>query len=83
MISMNSACRRYSREHDRNVGEKCIKEKRAWEVLPVGGRVGLLHYIVPSPPDKATSRLVAVVSVMVGYNNRMRAFTVFEKTESR
>ena len=57
--------------------------KRAWEVLPIGGRVGVLHYLVPRPPKDA--KFVAVVGVMVGYGNRMRAFSVFEKrtVESR
>ena len=51
--------------------------KRAFEVLPPGGRVGIIHYLVPSPPKP--SRFVAVVGVMCGFNNRMRAYSVFEK----
>lgn len=50
---------------------------RAFEVLPPGGRVGIIHYIIPSPPKEA--RFVAMVGVMCGFNNRIRAYSVFEK----
>lgn len=43
-----------------------------------GGRVGMLHYVLPQPP-KIGVRFVACVGVVVGYNNRMRVFSVFEK----
>lgn len=49
----------------------------ALEVLPSGGRVGLIHYLLPSPP-KGTI-FVACIGVCCGFNNRMRAYTVFEK----
>lgn len=52
--------------------------ERAWEVIPTGGRVGILHYIVPRPPAP-NAKFIAMVSVMVGFNNRVRAFTVFGK----
>ena len=52
--------------------------REAWRLVRPGGRVGLLHYIVPRPPHK-DARLLAVVGVMVGYGNRIRVFTVFEK----
>lgn len=39
-------------------------------------KVGILHYTIPRPPD--TARFVAVVGVFCGFNNRMRAFSVFE-----
>lgn len=42
-----------------------------------GGRVGILHYLVPSPPKH--TRFVAAVAVMVGFNNRVRVYSVFEK----
>jgi hypothetical protein len=51
--------------------------KRAFEVLPKGGRVGIIHYMVPSPPDPSV--FVAVVGVMCGFNNRVRVYSVFEK----
>jgi hypothetical protein len=50
---------------------------RAFEVLPKGGRVGIIHYMVPSPPKPSV--FVAVVGVMCGFNNRVRVYSVFEK----
>lgn len=50
----------------------------AWRLVRPGGRVGILHYIIPRPPTK-NARLLAVIAVMVGFGNRIRAFTVFEK----
>ena len=43
-----------------------------------GGRVGMLHYMFPQPPRTGV-RLVACIGVIVGYNNRMRCFSVFER----
>ena len=51
--------------------------RNAFEVLPPGGRVGLIHYILPSPPKDAV--FVAAVGVLCGYNNRIRIYSVFEK----
>lgn len=51
--------------------------RHALDVLPVGGRVGLIHYILPSPPKNAF--FVANIGVMCGYNNRIRVYSVFEK----
>lgn len=51
--------------------------ENAFQVLPPGGRVGIIHYIVPSPPKDAI--FVAVVGVMCGYNNRIRVYSVFER----
>lgn len=45
--------------------------------LPVGGRCGIIHYLVPQCPDNA--KFIACVGVVSGFNNRMRAFSVFEK----
>lgn len=47
-------------------------------VVRQGGRVGLLHYVLPQPPREGV-RFVACVGVIVGYNNRMRVFSVFER----
>lgn len=44
----------------------------------VGGRVGMLHYVLPQPPREGV-RFVACIGVIVGYNNRIRIFSVFEK----
>lgn len=51
--------------------------KSAFDALPSGGRVGMIHYILPSPPKGAT--FVAAVGVMCGFNNRVRVYSVFEK----
>ncbi len=48
------------------------------EAVVAGGRVGVLHYSLPRPPRK-TVRFIACVGVIVGYDNRMRVFSVFEK----
>jgi hypothetical protein len=51
--------------------------RHAFDALPVGGRVGIIHYILPRAPKP--SRFVAAVGVMCGFNNRIRVFSVFEK----
>ena len=50
----------------------------ALAALPPGGRVGIIHYILPSPPKEAV--FVAAVSVLCGFNNRVRIFSVFERS---
>lgn len=50
----------------------------AMDVLCVGGRVGLLHYVWPRPPAKGC-RSIAKIGVIVGFGNRERVFSVFEK----
>lgn len=54
--------------------------KRAMEVLPVGGKVGLIHYILPACPKNA--KFIACVGIICGFNNRIRVFSVFEKLEA-
>lgn len=44
-----------------------------------GGRVGVLHYILPQPPREGV-KFIACVGVICGYNNRMRVYSVFERT---
>lgn len=51
--------------------------KDCLSVVRVGGRVGMLHYVWPHPPKSARS--VAAVGVLVGFNNRIRIFSVFER----
>jgi len=51
--------------------------RNALDVLPPGGRVGIIHYILPSPPKDTI--FVAAVGVLCGYNNRCRIYSVFEK----
>jgi hypothetical protein len=50
--------------------------KNALEVLPSGGRVGLIHYILPNPQGAI---FVACVGVICGFQNRIRVYSVFEK----
>ena len=47
------------------------------DVVRPGGRVGMLHYVLPQPPREGV-RFVACIGVIAGYNNRMRVFSVFE-----
>ncbi len=49
----------------------------ALEALPVGGRVGLIHYQLPANPKNA--KFVAAVGILCGFNNRIRVYSVFEK----
>lgn len=77
----------YSKEDARHYrpGEDAYPEpnllvRNGLDAVPVGGKVGIIHYIVPQCPDDA--RFVALVSVFCGFNNRMRAFSVYEKTEN-
>jgi len=51
--------------------------RNALDVLPPGGRVGIIHYILPSPPKDVV--FVAAVGVLCGFNNRIRVFSVFER----
>jgi hypothetical protein len=53
--------------------------RNAIDVLPIGGRVGILDYVWPQPPKNA--REMAVVTVVTGRNNRARLYTVFERME--
>ncbi len=52
--------------------------KRCWEQLAPGGRYGVLHYQWARPPAP-DARQVAVVSVLQGWGNRARVFTVYER----
>lgn len=51
--------------------------KLCLDAVRPGGRVGMLHYEWPRPPKNARS--VAVVGVLVGFANRIRCFSVFER----
>jgi hypothetical protein len=56
--------------------------KRAFEVMKVGQKVGIIHCALPKAP--ANSREVACVQLISGFNNRGRVYAVFEKlAESR
>jgi hypothetical protein len=51
----------------------------ALSVCQVGGRVGVLDYVFPRPPNWMEVKLIAKISVTVGYDNRDRCFSVFER----
>lgn len=51
--------------------------RSALAVVRPGGRVGMLHYLIPRPPK--TAKFVACVGVIVGFGNRGRFYTVFER----
>ena len=53
--------------------------KNMLTAVRVGGRVGMLHYILPQPPREGV-KFVACIGVITGYNNRIRVFSVFERT---
>ncbi len=46
-------------------------------VIEVGSRVGILHYVAPRPPKGV--KFVALVTVFVGFENRSRLYSVYEK----
>lgn len=56
--------------------------KMCLEHVRPGGRVGMLHYLVPRPPKKMdgkNTKFVAVLGVMTGFGQRIRAYSVFER----
>jgi hypothetical protein len=50
----------------------------AINAVPIGRRVGILHYMNPRRPPNA--RFVALAAISSGHNNRGRFYTVFERT---
>lgn len=53
-------------------------------VLPVGRKVGIIHYVVPRCPPPLedgteVAKFIACVGIVCGFNNRIRCFSVFEK----
>lgn len=51
--------------------------RNALSVVRPGGCVGVLDYLVPRPPK--TARFVAFASVWCGFDNRVRAYSVFRR----
>lgn len=51
--------------------------QEALKVLKIRGRFGLLHYVQPSIP--ANAKLLALIGIVMGANNKIRLFSVFEK----
>lgn len=47
------------------------------EALTVGRKVGIIHYVIPACPKNA--KFVACVGIGCGFNNRIRALSVYEK----
>lgn len=47
------------------------------EAISPGCRVGILHYYAPAPPHGV--RYIAEIDVKLGWNNRTRVFSVYEK----
>ena len=52
--------------------------KNAIAALEPGRRVGVLHYFAPKEPPG--SKFVACVTVIPGFNNQARLFSVYEKS---
>jgi len=55
--------------------------KNALDALAVGGRVGLIHYVLLGGPKNA--KFVAAVGILCGFNNRIRVFSVFQKLSEK
>jgi hypothetical protein len=56
--------------------------KKCLTIVRPGGRVGVLDYLCPRPPKKVGGddvKFVAAVAVLVGFGNRIRCFSVFER----
>lgn len=51
--------------------------KRALQIVPLGGRIGVLDYLWPHPGKHGVE--VAVIGIGTGRNGRARWFTVFER----
>jgi hypothetical protein len=49
------------------------------DVLDIGRKIGIIHYVLPACPKNA--KFVACVGILCGFNNRIRCFSVFERTE--
>jgi hypothetical protein len=54
--------------------------ENALREVPIGGRVGIIHYFPPKNPKN--SMMVACVGVICGFNNRIRVYSVYERTGS-
>lgn len=48
------------------------------QAVPVGRKVGIIHYALPRCPKNA--KFIACVGVACGFGNRIRCFSVFERT---
>ena len=53
----------------------------ASRVVRPGGRIGILHFLVPQPPPAA--RFLSVHGVSTGLGYRIRAFTIYQRDQAR
>jgi len=53
--------------------------RHALKHVRLGGRVGMLHYLLPRPPAEGV-KFLASAAVYTGYGNRPRTFSLFERT---
>ncbi len=53
--------------------------ENALRSLVEGQRVGILHYVAPRPPVDIPCKFIAKITVSLGYDNRDRVFSVYEK----
>ena len=53
--------------------------KNALASVVVGGRVGMLHLKPPRPPSDDV-RFLANISVVMGFDNQQRCFSIYERT---
>ncbi len=53
--------------------------KNSLEALDVGRRVGILHYVAPRIPPGCEAKLIVEVDIKLGFENRPRVFSVYEK----
>ena len=51
--------------------------KNCFDAMDIGQRAGIIHYIIPKAPKN--SKFIACIGIICGFNNRIRAYTVFEK----
>lgn len=51
--------------------------QNAIDSVPIGIRVGIIHYVLPKCPKNA--KFVACVGVCCGFANRIRCYSVFER----
>lgn len=72
----------YSHEDAQNYAAKTYPNPNkllanAINAVQIGIKVGIIHYVVPRCPENA--KFIALVAVACGFNNRIRAFSVFER----
>ena len=51
--------------------------KNSINAVEIGKKVGIIHYICPRCPSNA--KFIACIGILVGFNNRIRCFSVYEK----